>query len=211
MRCIIFGAGEYGEYNWERKENDYVIAADGGYEQLKKKNSLPDVLIGDMDSMCCKPDLEKLREQGVVVVELPREKDDTDMLAAIRLGLEKDCEEFVIYGGTGGRLDHTIANIQCLIYLKNQKKKGYLIGEHSVTEIIRNERKDFSEKQQGIFSAFAIGADAYGVTEKGLKYEVNHAIIRQEFPIGISNEFIGQKSYIEVENGTLLLHVINAK
>lgn len=211
MRCVIFGAGEYGEYDWEREENDYVIAADGGYEQLKKKKLFPDVLIGDMDSICCKPDLERLKKQGVEVKILPREKDDTDMLAAIRLGLEKGCGEFVLYGGTGGRLDHTIANIQCLIYLKNLGKKAYLMGKHSVTEIIRNERKDFPQNQQGIFSAFAIGADACGVTEKGFKYEINHAIIRQEFPIGVSNEFTGQKSYVEVENGTLLLHVIDAK
>lgn len=211
MRCVIFGAGEYGNYDWKREGNDYVIAADGGLDELLKRNSLPNVLIGDMDSTVNESSMEKLREQGVEIKKLPREKDDTDMLAAIKLGLEMDCEEFVIYGGIGGRLDHTIANIQCLIYLKNRGKRAYLIGEKSITEIIRNERKTFPKQMHGIFSAFAIGTEAKGVTESGFKYEVTRAVIQQEFPIGISNEFTGQESYIEVEDGTLLLHVIETE
>lgn len=211
MRCVIFGAGEYGKFVYEKRENDYRIAADGGAKQLVKNNIVPAVVIGDMDSLTDFAYLEILRERGSKIIRLPREKDDTDMLAAVKLGLEKGCEEFVIYGGMGGRLDHTIANIQCLLYLKNRNKNGILVDGHSRIELIRNERKSFSNDQKGIFSAFAIGADAYGVTEKGLKYEVEHITVRQEFPIGISNEFTGQESYIEVEDGTLMLYVADAE
>lgn len=206
MRCVIFGAGEYGKFQYEREENDYTIAADGGLDRLVKNDMIPDAVIGDMDSLTNAAYLGKAQERGTQVIRLPREKDDTDMLAAIKLGLEKGCEEFVIYGGTGGRLDHTIANIQCLIYLKNRNKTGILMEEKGRIELIRNERKSFPKDKKGIFSVFAVGADAYGVTEKGLKYELEHAIVRQEFPIGISNEFTGTESYIEVENGTLLLY-----
>lgn len=200
-RCIIVGAGDFHENAWIYEKGDYLIAADGGFEHLRKMKIIPDMLIGDMDSIKQEYDGSEIKMK-----KLPREKDDTDMLAAIKEGIAVGCKEFLIYGALGGeRIDHSIANIQCLMYLHNHGAKGVLYGVNDRMELLCNDRIEYPATMKGILSVFAFGGDAMGVTEKGLKYSVQDATIKMEFPIGVSNEFIGQKSMVEVKDGMLLL------
>ena len=195
--CYIFGAGEYYAFKGTIPEDAFVIAADGGYDVLLQKGVTPNLFIGDGDSVAKRPTCER--------IELPEEKDDTDMLAAIRVGLELGYKEFHIYGGTGGRIDHTIANIQSLMFIKNRGGNGYLYDDKKVLSILQNETIWYNHSETGMISIFAMGDRALKVTETGLKYALNEAMVTKEFPIGISNEFIGTKSSITVENGTLLI------
>lgn len=200
-RCIIIGAGEFKAEAWSCKEEDYLIAADGGYEYLEQMGIVPDLLIGDMDSIERKGCQEKIQ-----IKRLPREKDDTDMLAAIKEGLALGYKEFALYGALGGeRMDHSLANIQCLLYLQNHGAKGVLYGIHDRVELLCNDKRIYPASMKGIFSIFAFEEDARGVTEQGFKYSLQDATVKMEFPIGISNEFIGQESLIEVKNGKLLI------
>lgn len=204
-RCLIVGAGEI-EISciMQPQEEDYVIAADGGFDALQEAGIVPHVWIGDMDSS--KRSISEEKElQQVQLVKLPREKDDTDMLAAIRLGLEQGCQEFLLYGSLGGRLDHTIANIQCLLFLKEHGANGRLYGKTENIEVLRNETITYNADRKGMISVFALEGEAKGVTEKGLKYEIEDAILTPNFPIGVSNEFVGRKSEITVKEGTLLI------
>lgn len=205
-KCVIFGAGDYIGLQWKRQDDDFVIAADGGYKKLLQINEEPDVLIGDMDSLNDPSKVETAKILGIEVQVLPTCKDDTDLLAGIKYGLSKGYAVFHIYGALGGRIDHTIGNLQCLAYLQQKGAKGYIFDDGMCTELICNERVSFSKEMKGIFSAFAFGGDAYDVTIHGLKYEVEHAVIRKDFPIGVSNEFVGRESFVEVTNGMLLIH-----
>lgn len=200
-RCIIVGAGEFNRTAWSYEKGDYLIAADGGYEHLREMGILPDLLIGDMDSL-----EQECYEEDVQIKRLPVEKDDTDMLAAIKEGLGLGCKEFVIYGALGGeRIDHSIANIQCLLYLYHHGAKGILYGAYDRMELLCNSRISYPASMKGIISVFAFFGDAKGVTEQGLQYSVKNETIKMEFPIGISNEFMGQDSMIEVKDGMLLI------
>ena len=117
--CYIFGAGEMTDCNISLSPKDLVIAADGGFDYLKKLGLRADFVLGDFDSVLSY-DLpsDSLR--------YPPEKDDTDMMLAVRLGLEKGYTEFAIYGGLGGRLDHTLANLQILTHLARNGAVGTL-------------------------------------------------------------------------------------
>jgi thiamine pyrophosphokinase len=92
----------------KKQNGDLIIAADGGYNHLKKFNVTPDIVIGDFDSLGYIPD-------DISVIKLPAEKDVTDMYAATEIGLDRGFEEFQIYGACGGRLDHTIGNASLLM------------------------------------------------------------------------------------------------
>ena len=127
-------------------------------------------------------------------------------MAAVREGLKAGCERFHIYGGTGGRMDHTLANIQILSYLSQEGKQGFLYDRENIMTTIKNESVYFGKEQQGIISIFAQSEVARGVTLKGLKYELNQAVVTNQYPIGVSNEFIGEDSCVTVEEGTLLLY-----
>ena len=207
-KCIIVGAGDFVPIEIPKKEADFCIAADGGLEYCEMVGVLPDVILGDFDSLGFqqKQTLEEIeRESPQRVIRLPREKDDTDMMSAIRLGLEKGYRKFYLYGAIGGRLDHTIANIQCLIYLKNHGAKGYMMEHKQLLTVIKNETITFHPSMEGRLSIISMEKKAEGVTLSNLKYELEDAVITNDFPIGISNEFVGKTATVSVKNGTLLV------
>lgn len=207
-RCIIIGAGELNVSKILVREDDYVIAADGGYIYCKALEIVPDLILGDFDSIGEKEaeelaGIQKIDPKRLIV--LPVEKDDTDMLAAIRAGLQEGCREFHIYGGQGGRVEHTIANIQCLKYLKECGAAGYLIDDSGMILVAKDETIRFHEETKGLLSLFSMGDRAEGVTLSNLKYELQDAVITNSYPIGISNEFVGKEASVTVKSGTLMI------
>lgn len=198
--CVIFGAGAYTAPKLKRDKNTLVIAADGGYAEAKTAGFDPDIIIGDFDSGAAPTDTEAF------VVKLNRDKDDTDMLAAVKTGLRRGCDTFVIYGGTGGRLDHTVANFGTLAYLNAFGAQGYLVDEHSVATVITDGKFMPPKTAVGTVSVFAYGGNATGVTLKGLKFPLDNYELTPGFPIGVSNETVdGKRAEITVKHGTLLI------
>ena len=132
-----------------------MIAVDGGYDTCRKYDIVPDLIVGDFDSVQ-ESDMPQIAEIAKIapdhVVVLPTEKDDTDMLAAIRIGLGEGCQEFRIYGGMGGRLEHTLANLQCLIYLKQCSAVGYLMDDKTTAFVMQNETVWFKPEAKGFLS-----------------------------------------------------------
>ncbi|MCL2517755.1 MAG: thiamine diphosphokinase [Oscillospiraceae bacterium] len=193
--CYIFGAGEFYYPVIKFAENRFIIAADGGFKYLHTK---PDLIIGDFDSLPNVPDHGN-------IIRLNKEKDETDMFAAIKEGIANDCETFHIYGGTGGRIDHTLANIQSIAYLAEIGFQGYLHDKDYIITAIKNQSISFGSKHSGYLSIFAHDKMNRGVTLTGLKYSLENADISNTFPIGISNEFIGVESTVSVKDGTLIV------
>lgn len=195
--CYIIGAGDFFGLREIPDDSDYVIAADAGYEYCRKNNIIPDLVLGDFDSLGTAP-------KHPNVMQLPVEKDDTDTVFAIKTGLEKGYRHFYIYGGLGGkRSDHTIANLQSLLYIANRKARGWLFGENCVWTAIKN--SSISLKGEGSVAVFCFDGIARGVTLKGLKYELNNAEISSDFPIGVSNSMAAEEATIEVTDGALLV------
>jgi len=214
-KCILVCAGDLEISDIPVKEDDLVIAVDGGYLYCGIFGIEPDVVIGDFDSLEEKyrAELEAVysadKEAGAKkrLLRLNKEKDDTDTLAALRFGLEQGYSDFHIYAGMGGRLEHTLANCQSLLFLKHNHAKGYLWDGCVMVTVIENEAISFRQEMEGLVSVFAINGPAKGVSEKGLKYELEDALLTTDFPLGISNEFIGEKAEISVKDGALLIIV----
>ena len=191
------GAGTNYGLDFVVRGGDYVIAADGGLAYLQEACIEADLVIGDFDSLNGNPDAKN-------VVHLSPDKDDTDTLAALRAGLAKGYENFFIYCGTGGRIEHTLANIQCLAFLAKNGKKGWLVDGDAVMSVIAKSIS-FDENRRGYVSVFAYSDTACKVSIQGLKYEARNQELSSDFPIGVSNEFVGKPSRIDVESGLLLL------
>lgn len=209
-RCFIICAGDIEISEIPVKEGDFVIAADGGYLYCRVFAVTPDCVIGDFDSLeeAGQEELALLAQaEPEKVIRLQAEKDDTDTLAAIRLGLSKGIREFHFYGALGGRLEHTIANIQSLLFLKNRGAKGYIWDGNTMLTVIKDESIAFQKEMEGTLSIFSLGEKAEGVTETGLKYKLDKAVVTNDFPVGISNEFMGKQAEISVEKGALLVMI----
>ena len=195
--CVIFCAAECDALARRISPEAFVIAADGGLRHTQRLGIRPDVVLGDFDSLGYTP-------EGANV--FPVEKDDTDSMLAVRLGLQRGCAEFLLYGSLDGpRLDHTVANFQTLQFLADRGAVGYLIGNTTMVTVVKNESIAFPAGCSGTISVFCMGPDAEGVTEKGLFYGLEKAALSSGFPLGVSNHFTGQEAMISVENGSLLV------
>ena len=177
-------------------ESDLVIAADAGYRQLGGLRA--DLVVGDFDSLGYVP-------AGENVLVLPDRKDDTDTHYAVKLGLERGFRRFVLLGGVGGRLDHTLANIQTLAYLTGRGARGCLAGDEWSLAMVQNGSLSFLGEPRGTISVFAQGGTARGVTLEGLLYPLDQATVTTDFPIGVSNVFTGKPARVSVEEGRLLV------
>ena len=196
--CYIVGAGENYGIDFSPRADDFVIAADAGFQVLEQNGITMDLVIGDFDSL---PFVPKHPE----VIALKKEKDDTDMRAAVLEGLKAGYETFHIYGGTGGRIEHTIANLQLLAELSSDGKRGFLFGRDYIITALTNGTLVLPDHISGYVSVFAHSERAEGVWLKGLKYELQDAVLTNSYPLGVSNELIGKEASISVKNGTLLI------
>ena len=196
--CYIVGASDFNE-SFEVHDGDFVIAADGGYDQLIKNGIVPNVLIGDLDSVQNVP-------SDVEVIRFPIEKDETDMHLAYRLGFERGYRNFAVFGGTGGRLDHTLANLSLLYRAKLEGSEMRLIGSGYEIRVIKNELISLLGKPGSTVSVFAIGGEAHGVFVRGLKYEAEDVTLAESFALGVSNSFTETgRGSVSVNNGALLV------
>ena len=196
-RCIIFCAGEFDGFLLPAEENDYIIAADGGLAHASRLGLTPNKILGDFDSLGYAP-------EGAAV--FPVEKDDTDAMLAIRRGLSLGYREFILYGSLDGpRLDHTIANFQTLQFLCDHGAFGSLAGNEYLVTVVKNGTLRFPAGCEGTVSVFCLGADAEGVTLKGLYYPLDRGTLTAGFPLGVSNHFTGAEAEITVEKGSLLV------
>lgn len=197
--CYIVGAMPLEpELAPQLQEGDLLIAADGGYASLDKLGLTPHLTVGDFDSLGHVP-------QHPNVHRLPCEKDDTDIGYAIKVGLDQGYTKFLLLGGMGGRLDHTIANLQLLSYLADHGAFGILADGGYAAAVIRNRSLSFPAHYTGYCSVFCQGGSARGITLEGLKYSLTDGELTGSFPLGVSNEFLGVPAKVSVKQGSLLL------
>lgn len=196
--CYLVGAGDfYGQIT--KCDDDIIIAADGGYDSLLENGYLPDLLIGDFDSIRAEI------PSDINIIRHPKEKDETDMFLAYGEGVKLGYTEFVMLGATGGRLDHTYANLSLLLYAKERGHNVTVMDEHGIILCLKNEAIALAGNKGATFSVFAMDGVATGVSIKCAKYEADDVTLSPSFPLGVSNEFTDGDARISVENGTLLV------
>ena len=181
------------------RRGDYVIAADRGFDSLMAYGVTPDLAVGDFDSLGHRPNHPN-------VIQLPAEKDDTDMVYALRKGIDLGYRRFILLGGLGGRLEHTLGNLQLLDWLTLRGAQGFLAGEKTAATCIRDgQRLTFPPSMSGYLSVFCNSGRAEGVSLAGLKFPLDHDTLTSNFPLGVSNQFLGESAVVSVEKGSLLL------
>ena len=199
-RCFIFAAGTFYGLRERPAAGDLVIAADAGYRVCCVAGITPDLLLGDFDSMEQPEDFSNIHRS-------PVEKDDTDTMLAVKSAIDSGCKEVYIYGGTGGkRLDHTIANLQTLLYLRRRGVRGWLYDDDFIWTVIEDESMTISRTVEwGLFSAFCLGDRAEGLDLTGFQYPLRDAVLTPEFPLGVSNHILEPEAEIRVRKGALAI------
>ncbi|WP_130836701.1 thiamine diphosphokinase [Lachnoclostridium sp. Marseille-P6806] len=213
-KCILMCAGAFVPMEIDVEEADTVIAVDAGLRYLEMLGIRPDYLIGDFDSMQetqFRTVMEFMEYSPERVIRLPVEKDDTDTIYALKFGMELGYRRFFLYGAMGARLDHTVANLQTLLYAKQHGADCYLLDERCMAFVIAEETKRFAKRLTGMFSLFAISDRCDDVTITGMHYNLEHGTLTNAFPLGVSNEFdpgaedgTGHGAAVTIGRGTAL-------
>lgn len=200
MRAVIIGNGDIKNYDFIKSRisnSDLIICADGGYNHARNMDIMPDVLIGDLDSASGYDDVKNR-------LEYPVRKDFTDGELAVMYANEHGCDEIVLAGMTGNRLDHTIADIMLLAHCK----KGVLVDDNNEIYLLRD--KLIIEGYRGqTLSIVPITGDAEGVSTSGLEYPLNAETLHFASTRGISNVMTAEKCEITIERGLALVIKVN--
>lgn len=198
-QCVVFCAGEDGDIDFSPSEQDFIICCDAGYAAAQRLGITPDLLIGDFDSYHGPfPDT-------VETIRFPVKKDDTDSMLALREGIKRGYRHFTLLFALGGRLDHTIANLQILAFLEENGASGIIIGPRDTVRLLKNGTLDMPRREGYTLSIFAFGGDAMGVNLKGMAYPLSAATVTGAFPIGLGNHILAPIGSISVTAGTLLI------
>lgn len=203
-QAAIFGASSITNIDFIKIINSsfLTVACDGGYYHFLKAKCEPDILVGDFDTL----NENEIKNPGIIY-KLSPIKDDTDVFWAIKFLIGEGYKEIHLYGCLGQKLDHTLANIELLSFMKEKGVTAYLHSPDNsyVLFVIQNEEVSFNPRAAGRISVFSLNEKATGVYETNLKYLLNNATLTNSVPLGVSNEFIGKQSSIKVTSGSLLI------
>lgn len=202
-RCVIIGAANIVNLDlvFDNVSNeDYVICADGGYDNALRAGIKVDLFVGDIDSYTSGEEI------SVEKIVLSKEKDDTDMMVAIKEGLCRGYKDFLILGALGQRLDHTYANLCLLKYLYDNQSSAKIVDEKTEVFLLGSgQRSVIVQKEGKIISVFPFGCNFCSLSYSGLKYPLRNEKIYIESPRGISNEVIEKSATITVYEGVALI------
>ncbi len=200
MRGVIFTAfGEYKKIAGRFCQNaDFIIAADGGFSKAKSMGIIPHLVIGDMDSLDIDIDacIETKRVNPI--------KDDTDTLLCIKECISRKINEIVILGGLGGRLDHTLANMQSLKFIYENGARGIIADDFTQVLYIKNEKIQLDNSFKYV-SFFSLSEKASGISLTGFKYPLKNATLTNSFPLGVSNEILEKNAAVDLKDGELYI------
>ena len=200
-RCVIVGGAEIRNYRAACESldpGDFNIFCDNGLLHQKALGVEPHLIVGDFDSH---PN-PRLDTETIV---LPREKDDTDTVFAVKEAVKRGFDDFLFLGVAGGRLDHTLGNVSLLLMLHRRGKRALLVDDWSEMEIVSKDPV-YIDGSFPFFSLLNISGTAEGITVAGAKYPLRDAEIRCTCQYGISNEALpGRQARVSVRKGELLL------
>ncbi len=196
-KCYIVGAGEC-SYIPNIESCDLIIAADGGYDTLIALGITPDLLMGDFDSISKIP-------EGIPTLRFPVRKNETDMYLCYLEGRRRGYSDFSIYGGMGGRSDHSFANLSLLLLIRKNGDTATIYTDNEEFTVLKDEERTFIGNRKDKFSVFAFGGNAGCVSIKNAEYEAENIDLTPEFPLGVSNAFLDTPTTISVKKGALLV------
>ena len=200
-RCVIIGGADIGRYDRIRgylREGDFYICCDSGLKHREGLDIVPDLIVGDFDSY-------ENPQLNIETITLPREKDDTDTVFAVKEALSRGFQDFLLVGVIGGRLDHTLGNVSLLLMLDAQGKTATALDDFSEMEIVSGQPVQIQDCYT-YFSLLNISGTAPSITIKNAKYPLDDAEITCEYQYGISNEVLpGKIAVVTVNQGRLLL------
>ena len=187
----------------ERADEPLIICTDGAAERMRELGRVPDMIVGDMDSVD-EATLAYFERKGSRIVRYAVEKDETDTQIALEHAFEIDPEAIRIYGALGGRIDHALANISLLVMCLKRGIDAKIVNSDCELFVIDGPCVIDGKKGDTV-SLLPMSSEVRGITLEGFEYPLTEATMEIGVPYGISNQLAGTRGTISVESGYLLV------
>jgi len=210
MRGFILGGADIFDYSFCSKylSDSFIVCCDAGMKHALKLGITPDIIVGDFDSVN-KETFEFFEKSDVKIKKFPCKKDETDMALGIEEAIDNGCDELVIAGGIGSRMDHTVANMQLLYNLNKRGIKAIIVNENNEIQLISN-KITLNGRTGDVVSLIPMTEKVTGVTTDGLEYPLNNAEISfGDKVMAVSNAMAKDNAEISIKSG--LLYVLKCK
>ena len=185
------------------EDSDLLIVANGGARYCTDFGLIPQVIIGDMDSIDF--DLWK-NNQGIEYIRYPVDKDKSDTELAVEYALKHECEQVTLIAATGGRFDHTLANVALIASYPGQV--ALFDGAFTLIAVDKSEKCILHGQIGTSVSLLPYGPGSVAVRINGLKYALRDECLNSVTQ-GLSNELCQIEACVCVSNGILLVYIEN--
>lgn len=196
--CLIISGGEFSPPPEELRAANYIIACDAGYRHAQRLGLVPDLIVGDFDS--APPPVT-----DIPVERFPSRKDDTDTMLAARRALARGAKRVAICCAFGGRLDHTLANLQTAAFLATHGVCVRLVGTDTDATVLTGGSLRIPRRDGWSLSLFSLSERCEGVAIRGAEYGGDGMTLEGRLPMGVSNVWASDAAEIEVQSGILLV------
>ncbi|MCL5070859.1 MAG: thiamine diphosphokinase [Actinobacteria bacterium] len=193
------------DYKFDRNGNTLVIAADGGAKNCFNMKFMPDIVIGDMDSITIKA-IESITsvKKPIKFINSVPEKDESDTQLAVDYAVGLGTKKILIVGAVGDRVDHTLANIFLLASPSAENSDIRILTEDSEIFVTKKSCQITGAAGKTV-SLFSLSPCTNFIRTSGLKYRLKNEKLLFSPVRGLSNAFIGSKARIEISEGILLI------
>lgn len=205
MRAIIVAGGTVKNPEIIKgfaNENSIIIACDKGLNYIHKAGLMPDVILGDFDSVD-KNILDYYKNKAKDVFAYPVKKDNTDTELGIFAAEDKGADDIVLIGASGTRLDHIIANIQILLPLLKKGIRARLVDENNIVELVSH-RLVIENKKGSYISLLPFTETVEGLTTQGLEYALDNKDITVGTSLTVSNVVIADRAEVTLKKGVII-------
>lgn len=206
MKGLIVSSGEIKDYKLLEqmvKEHDYIVCADGGVNHILKIDILPDIVLGDLDSIG-KEELDILEKENIKIQKFPVMKDETDTELCIDYLLEGNFKEITLIGVTGTRLDHTISNIYLLKKIYLHGVKACIINENNRI-YYENDEMSLGKRDNHYVSIIPLAKEGAIISLDGFLYPLKMETLEFSTSKGISNKVLESFGKIKIHKGEVLI------
>ena len=191
-----------------QRESLALVAADKGMEWfMRNREFTPNLAVGDFDSLSEEGEAYMESLEDLEIVRLKPEKDDSDTQSAVNHMIREGAKEILIFGATGTRLDHVLANLGLLSMGKKQGVQIVLADQWNYITLVESGTVLKKEEQFGKYvSFFSVGGDVAGLSLKGFKYPLNrYHLTVEDSGLTVSNEITEETAEITYDSGQLLM------
>lgn len=200
--CVIFAAGDEVDLGIVRsyiQPDTFIITADAGYSACTRCGFSPNLLVGDFDSQAAP-------QTDTPTITLNPIKDDTDTADALQQAIKRGFRHIVLFGATGGRLDHTYANLDLCALAAGQGVELLIVDNHHKIFALKDETVTFAGDKSKYVSVFAVGGPCT-LSLDGFFYPLKDYLLTPFCGLGVSNETVEEKATISIKQGTALIFI----